>query len=41
MVAVIDRGDGTADVVVGDIAGSTPQWIAIWRAKVQEIKIAG
>jgi hypothetical protein len=41
LVTVIDRGDGTADVAVADIAGSTPQWIEIWRAKVQEIKIAG
>ncbi|WP_203591155.1 hypothetical protein [Streptomyces sp. SID13031] len=39
MAAVIDRGDGTADFVVADIAGSTPDWITIWRAKVQEIKI--
>jgi hypothetical protein len=39
MVAVIDRGDGTADVAVGDIAGSTPKWIPVWRAKVSEIKI--
>ncbi|WP_237745084.1 hypothetical protein [Kribbella catacumbae] len=38
-VAVIDRGDGTADVAIGDFAGSTPQWIPIWRAKVQEIQI--
>lgn len=38
MVTVIDRGDGTGDVAVGDFAGSTPQWIPIWRAKVQEIK---
>ncbi|WP_433021737.1 hypothetical protein [Kribbella sp. CA-294648] len=41
LVTVIDRGDGTADVAIGDIAGSTPQWIEIWRSKVQEIKIAG
>lgn len=40
LIAVIDRGDGTADVSIGDIAGSTPQWIPIWRQKVQEIKIA-
>lgn len=40
MAAVIDRGDGTADFVVADVAGSTPEWITIWRAKVQEIKIA-
>ena len=39
MVTVIDRGDGTADVAIGDIAGSTPQWLPIWRSKVQEIKI--
>ncbi|MDX6280875.1 MAG: hypothetical protein QOH03_1946 [Kribbellaceae bacterium] len=41
MAAVIDRGDGTADFVIADIAGSTPNWIPVWRAKVQEIKIGG
>lgn len=40
LIAVIDRGDGTADVAIGDIAGSTPQWIPVWRQKVQEISIA-
>jgi hypothetical protein len=40
-VAVIDRGDGTGMVAVGDFAGSTQQWLPIWRAKVQEIKFAG
>jgi hypothetical protein len=40
LIAVIDRGDGTADVAIGDIAGSTPQWIPIWRQKVQEITFA-
>jgi hypothetical protein len=40
MAAVIDRGDGTADFVIADIAGSTPNWIPVWRAKVQEIKIS-
>ncbi|WP_344221032.1 hypothetical protein [Kribbella sancticallisti] len=39
LIAVIDRGDGTAVVSIGDVAGSTPQWIAVWRQKVQEIKI--
>ncbi|HEU4948631.1 MAG TPA: hypothetical protein VFT31_15890 [Kribbella sp.] len=39
-VTVIDRGDGTADASVGDFAGSTPQWLAIWRAKVQQITFA-
>ena len=39
LIAVIDRGDGTADVAIGDIAGSTPQWIPIWRQKVQQIQI--
>jgi hypothetical protein len=41
MAAVIDRGDGTADFVIADIAGSTPNWIPVWRAKVQGIKIGG
>jgi hypothetical protein len=40
-VAVIDRGDGTADASVGDFAGSTPQWLAVWRAKVQAITVQG
>jgi hypothetical protein len=40
-VAVIDRGDGTGMVAVGDFAGSTQQWLPIWRAKVQEITFAG
>ncbi len=39
LIAVIDRGDGTAAVSIGDIAGSTPTWIPIWRTKVSEIKI--
>jgi len=39
MVAVIDRGDGTADMSVADIAGSTPDWQRIWRFKVSQIKI--
>lgn len=39
-VAVIDRGDGSADASVADFAGSTPQWMAIWRAKVKEITVA-
>lgn len=39
MIAVIDRGDGTADVSVADIAGSTPAWQNVWRTKVSQIKI--
>ncbi|MGW6277521.1 hypothetical protein [Kribbella sp. NPDC055071] len=39
MIAVIDRGDGTADVAIADIAGSTPAWQQIWRNKVAQIKI--
>jgi hypothetical protein len=39
-VAVIDRGDGTGMVAVGDFAGSTQQWVPIWRAKVQQITFA-
>ena len=39
-VAVIDRGDGTGMVAVGDFAGSTQQWLPIWRAKVQQITFA-
>jgi hypothetical protein len=41
MIAVIDRGDGTAAVTIGDFAGSTPQWLPIWRTRVSEIKIGG
>ncbi|WBQ02681.1 hypothetical protein [Kribbella sp. CA-293567] len=41
LVTVIDRGDGTAAVAIGDIAGSTSEQVADWRAKVQEIKIGG
>jgi hypothetical protein len=41
-VSVIDRGDGTAMVAIGDFAGSTQQrWLPIWRAKVREITFAG
>ncbi|TWD83383.1 hypothetical protein FB561_4545 [Kribbella amoyensis] len=40
MVAVIDRGDGTADVAIADIAGSTPQWLPVWRTKVSQIQFA-
>jgi hypothetical protein len=40
-VTVIDRGDGTGMVAVGDFAGSTQQWLPIWRAKVQGITFAG
>ncbi|WP_427894705.1 hypothetical protein ACQHIV_14950 [Kribbella sp. GL6] len=39
MIAVVDRGDGTADVSVADIAGSTPAWQNVWRTKVSQIKI--
>ena len=39
MIAVIDRGNGTADVAVADIAGSTPAWQKVWRFKVSQIKI--
>lgn len=39
LIAVIDRGDGTAAVSIGDIAGSTPQWLPVWRTKVSQIKI--
>lgn len=39
LIAVIDRGDGTAAVSIGDIAGSTPTWIPVWRTKVSQIKI--
>ncbi|MFF0271170.1 hypothetical protein [Kribbella sp. NPDC004536] len=41
MIAVIDRGDGTADVSIADIAGSTPAWQNVWRYKVSQIKING
>ncbi|MFF0340581.1 hypothetical protein [Kribbella sp. NPDC004875] len=37
MIAVIDRGDGTADVSIADIAGSTPAWQNVWRYKVSQI----
>ncbi len=39
LIAVIDRGDGTAAVSIGDIAGSTPQWLPVWRSRVAQIKI--
>ncbi|MGW7685778.1 hypothetical protein ACWGID_33855 [Kribbella sp. NPDC054772] len=39
MIAVIDRGDGTADVSIADIAGSTPAWQNVWRYKVSQIKM--
>jgi hypothetical protein len=39
MIAVIDRGDGTADVSIADIAGSTPAWQNVWRYKVSQIAI--
>jgi hypothetical protein len=39
MIALVDRGDGTADVSIADIAGSTPAWQNVWRYKVSQIKI--
>ena len=39
MIAVIDRGDGTADVSIADLAGSTPAWQNVWRYKVSQIKV--
>lgn len=39
MIAVIDRGDGTAAVSIADIAGSTPDYQKVWRYKVTQIKI--
>lgn len=39
MIAVLDRGDGTADVAIADLAGSTPAWQNVWRYKVSQIKI--
>lgn len=39
MIAVIDRGDGTAAVSIADIAGSTPAWQNVWRYKVSQITI--
>jgi hypothetical protein len=39
MIAVIDRGDGTADVSIADLAGSVPDWQRVWREKVGKIKI--
>lgn len=39
MVALIDRGDGTADVALGDFCGTTPQEHPIWRTKVSQIEI--
>ncbi len=39
MIALIDRGDGTAAVSIGDFAGSTPAWQNVWRYKVSQIKI--
>jgi len=41
MIAVVDRGDGTAAVSIGDFAGTTPQWLPIWRSRVAQIKIGG
>nr|WP_238176181.1 hypothetical protein [Kribbella albertanoniae] len=40
LIAVVDRGDGTAAVSIGDIAGTTPTWIQVWRTKVSQIKIS-
>jgi class 3 adenylate cyclase len=39
MIALVDRGDGTAAVSIADIAGSTPAWQNVWRYKVSQIKI--
>jgi hypothetical protein len=39
MIAVVDRGDGTADVSIADLAGSTPAWQNVWRYKVSQIKV--
>ena len=39
MIAVVDRGDGTAAVSVADIAGSTPAWQKVWRYKVTQIQL--
>lgn len=40
MIAVVDRGDGTAAVSVADIAGSTPAWQNVWRYKVTQMKLS-
>jgi hypothetical protein len=40
MIAVVDRGDGTAAVSVADIAGSTPAWQNVWRYKVSQMKLS-
>jgi hypothetical protein len=39
MITVVDRGDGTADVAIADIAGSTPDWQRVYRYKVSQIQI--
>jgi hypothetical protein len=39
LVTLVDRGDDTADIAVADLAGSTPQWLPIWRTKVSQIQI--
>ncbi|WP_238151033.1 hypothetical protein [Kribbella sindirgiensis] len=39
MIAVVDRGDGTAAVSVADLAGSTPAWQNVWRYKVSQMKL--
>ena len=39
MIAVVDRGDGTAAVSIADIAGSTPAWQNVWRFKVGQMQI--
>lgn len=38
-VVVIDRGDGTAMVSIGDFAGTTTGWFLYWRNQVQKIQI--
>ncbi|WP_238155399.1 hypothetical protein [Kribbella soli] len=40
MIAVVDRGDGTAAVSIADLAGSTPAWQNVWRYKVSQIKLS-
>ncbi|WP_327633831.1 hypothetical protein OHB24_28010 [Kribbella sp. NBC_00482] len=40
MIAVVDRGDGTAAVSVADLAGSTPDWQNVWRYKVTQMKLS-
>lgn len=39
-ILVVDRGDKTLAVTYGDIAGSTPQYLAYWRQNAQKMQIA-